>query len=377
MKNLTKVLILIFVTVFASAGCKGNTNKQGHYDPDEQSAVFMRSRGYAQTLNGILYFAERKGNRNLIYVDLDSGESMPLCARPECLHNDDKCDAYLNYFESPELMIWNKRIFWINVGNELYSMRLDGTDRRFEKRLDKELFVNDRFGLTVIKNGRLYSCSTIGSIKNGEPISICTVYSEPISGNGSSEIIYRGEASWMYTTGTISEDSLFFTIQKKESDVYHIEFYTFSLETGKTDLLYEWSSAESYQDLSKENDTIRMSGKRGWINYEIGKRELTEYKIPGAENDSYCILDNDRCVRSTSTTTFSCFLYNGALLYEGRIKTDGVDLEKNGRSPLGFYNGKVLYYLSNWEEGEADSIISVDPLNGEAKVLWRGENGGN
>ena len=157
MNKKTVSWLLLIALCFLYAGCGEKTDNWDQSKYDKQNASFTLSHGYAQICDNILYF-RGESDHFLRYLDLESGESMVLCMKPECLHNDETCSAYLSWV-FPGLSLWNERIYRIQKEMDetcaLYSENIDGSDLRFEKTLNDELYV---LGITnIIHDGKLYS----------------------------------------------------------------------------------------------------------------------------------------------------------------------------------------------------------------------------
>ena len=126
-------------------------------------------------------------------------------------------------------------------------------------------------------------------------------------------------------------------------------------------------------------NAVHITGMACWASYNIKDGSFSEFSLDRNENSSYCIPCADYCIWP-GLDTITTLTYDGETIYSGKMITEEVDFETNSKAPLGVYNGNLLFYLIGFgdeasAEGGADSIISVDPTNGETRVLWRGEVG--
>ncbi|MEG1407478.1 MAG: hypothetical protein RSD23_06435 [Ruthenibacterium sp.] len=77
------------------------------------------------TEDGYYYLQESGGNfANLMYIDYESRKYLPLCARPECTHEDETCTAYLPLCGSyPQLTANGNHLILVyaNVADSYYD----------------------------------------------------------------------------------------------------------------------------------------------------------------------------------------------------------------------------------------------------------------
>ena len=68
----------------------------------------------------------------LVYVDMDSKEEVPVCARPDCAHNSTDCDACLRGCVIYSIYYYNGRLYYMPIENgmaKLCSAAPDGGSR--------------------------------------------------------------------------------------------------------------------------------------------------------------------------------------------------------------------------------------------------------
>lgn len=151
-KKMNIILIIMIIATILSmlTACNNNstnTNVEGFdYKRDFQY--------YYNSLNGINYPMTKSEsgyyfflpNKFLYYIDGKSMNTIPLCNKVNCLHNDEECDAYFNlfvtpanalnlsniiqYYEDSLYMIISEEDEYGNFeGNSLYKVSLDGLVR--------------------------------------------------------------------------------------------------------------------------------------------------------------------------------------------------------------------------------------------------------
>lgn len=94
------------------------------------------------------------------YAESPLGPWIPLCGKPECLHNSENCNAYVG---DHMMGMYNNRIYYSytyfdndSVTKEgIFSMALDGTDHRSELSLSDDFFVGDLHSVSF-SNGYVY-----------------------------------------------------------------------------------------------------------------------------------------------------------------------------------------------------------------------------
>ena len=144
-----------------------------------------------------VYFARRD---LVYYYDKASSISGILCGKPECEHSTasgSSCNAYINS-SSENLQIYNSRLYWISgdAHHTIYSMALDGTDRRTERQLKSGEVYTSHYGLTSavfhrgyayiwvinykIQDGREAKCIDLAAVPLDPNEEVCMIFSEEL-----------------------------------------------------------------------------------------------------------------------------------------------------------------------------------------------------
>jgi hypothetical protein len=148
MKRYYIISFIIVITFFLSS-CAGHTSRiqyEDKYIPDQDSQQysfdFGASGGIAETQEGY-YFLSSPGNRFLYFYDKKNNTSVQVCAKPNCLHDNEpdsmkiaSCNAFLGVSVS-NLIYYNKSLYYITedtgpdeMSYELWRMSLQGTEKR-------------------------------------------------------------------------------------------------------------------------------------------------------------------------------------------------------------------------------------------------------
>lgn len=121
MRRLIPVLILLFLC----GGCSHDEKSK-----TQESAIFAFP---AISEKGV-YHLSSKESQSLLYVyDAQSDQDVPLCAKPNCTHRDEQCDAYqLQVYQNEKLMVgpmyYQERLYMIYEDHAVASSTLCSSD---------------------------------------------------------------------------------------------------------------------------------------------------------------------------------------------------------------------------------------------------------
>ena len=93
----------------------------------EGGLYYLTMRDKTATQNGPYYYLVQ-------YMDDATGETMTLCNKPNCEHNDESCPAYIDVeanlnIGTAFLFVYNGKLYMFNQDGHLYASELDGTGR--------------------------------------------------------------------------------------------------------------------------------------------------------------------------------------------------------------------------------------------------------
>ena len=111
----------------------------------------------------------------ITYMDKATGISLPLCGKPECMHNDGNCNANVN--RPRGLCVYDGKLYWQDYG-QVMRMNLDGTER------EKVCYYSD-YGsnlVIVFHRGYVYYTSEKNDIKDGKAGNRVRVCALPLAG---------------------------------------------------------------------------------------------------------------------------------------------------------------------------------------------------
>lgn len=145
-KSLKAILLCAALIFSVFSGCGGKENGAANADYeysdyvfDNDEAQYYMSNNSAAAETGYYYIANAPvyttSYKFLYYFDMVNKNSMPLCTKLNCEHNDESCDAYLSAEECLSSNIWyyNQRIYMIERSDEkdrLVSYDKTGRDKK-------------------------------------------------------------------------------------------------------------------------------------------------------------------------------------------------------------------------------------------------------
>ena len=109
----------------------------------QSSALRLRRNKLYETEEGIFF----QMGSVVRYLDKETKRETILCGKPECTHEDESCNAYL---DATNLWMYNGRFYFdnsdyieengtfVNKGDRIYSASIDGTDRQVVQYLEFE-----------------------------------------------------------------------------------------------------------------------------------------------------------------------------------------------------------------------------------------------
>lgn len=182
-------LLLAIVMSCTLAACGGESDKAIDTDIEnstdlDRSFTHAGMGGYACDTEDTLYFLQTGVGNMIHYLDKETGISGPLCGKPDCLHNGTSCNAY--FFSAEMLSLYDGRLYFVERNYSdvtVYSMALDGTDRREMRKVDAKLYPSTyRVTFVLLHRGYVYAAFIKNEIENGEEVSssyVCAFSLDP------------------------------------------------------------------------------------------------------------------------------------------------------------------------------------------------------
>ena len=129
------------------------------YDCDNAFFQPFRSAGLIEGEKA--FYACDTAGQYLYYYDKLTAVSGPLCAKPDCTHSDESCDAYIGML-CYSLSFYDGRLYWLAKDEQeayhicLWSMNADGTDRKTVFTLETEAFMQHQPQSVTVHRGYAY-----------------------------------------------------------------------------------------------------------------------------------------------------------------------------------------------------------------------------
>ena len=378
------VFILIIMIVFLLlSGCGGKPNGEGA----SSEPFFVNCDSDFVKHGDIIYFYEgglsSEPDSKLRFLDVSTGECMPLCGKPDCMHNGADCNASVNATGFIRLMLYNGRLFWIESGSPefiLYSIKTDGTDRRKELTLDDELYsLAYGEGTAEIHEGVLYVCGSASRVSDGKPSIVCTVFSQPLNG-GEAKLIYRSDER-AFIFGKICGDILYFAESEMWPDSEDnsdkplvLKLFSYNTKTEELAELYRDERANAYyRYLLAVDDALYLAGYQTAAVFSPADKSFSHYR---SDNNMAMDIGEGIMLRWESPNSYLCSDLNGVPLFQGAYPPEGLSGQPSGKIYIGSSNNKFYYYAclapDDWSS-ENWYIMEFDLETHETKVLWEYE----
>ena len=215
-----------------------------------QSTSFMLSE-MCETSEGY-YFTYNDGM--VYYLDKETGESTILCGKPDCNHQFTEgggCNAQANtrmltyyngkiYYNESDSVLENGS--WVNKGERLYSMNLDGTEHDavqnldFVPRGDTNMFVN----APMIHRGNVYFCysGVLYTVPLGDDIENATkIFGDEIISDGSMIVDTNAVYYELWADG----DMVYFMAKnvKQPNGTYKDTLFSYDSRTNKSEKVWQ------------------------------------------------------------------------------------------------------------------------------------------
>ena len=260
------VLLLSLILLLGFSGC-GKAEEDGRgFDAARSFAHFYSSTWVRETTD-TLYFLGWS-DHYIKYADKATGISGVLCGRPECRHNDENCNAYV---DAECILMDGDRLYWMaveftdsGIQYVLYSMALDGTDRRKETELPEGFIPSSTAAHRhyLLYDGWLYFGDVSSEIINGEQIHHNYVAAAPIGSTQEPFVILKEDP--------IDRGYSNLAIQFYKGDLYILTCEPSPLNEGEEYLLYDctlrrWNAETDELETLYEDESVLNWSSELWV----------------------------------------------------------------------------------------------------------------
>lgn len=305
-----------------------------------------------------MYIADSTGTgKYLFYYDYAKQKAIYLCNKPECIHNDNTCNAFLPddissvYYDTTGIRYYDNSIFFSGLDSKnicLFKISADGTSR--EKVMD--LFEAE---LNEVVDGKT-------TFQEYESIQYCIHrgYIYYIVDEGDRKELCRKKL------GSKSDEEVITADDTERTDVYRMEMY------GKYLFFQRGIYTEDFSDIEgglyaydvESNDVIEV--KKDVINVYVIKGDTLYYEVAGEGIYGYSLRDKseklvveikDNCFQIAKTNNgFVVMTQAGLIIFDnegkkiadfGRDKCDELKYVNNEYMVVTCCDENVKYYVVN------------------------------
>ena len=367
-RYISLLLFAASVSLLLCFACAKPPLPKGDKEIAENSRLYSRG-SFAVRHEDKLYFYEHGADTGVAYsVDINTGETFPLCGKPECLHNDKNCNGHLTDANGlPFLMVYNERLYWIGWNAPdftLYSMSLDATDKRVEFPLNKEYEALAINGFAGIYDGVLYRWGSGETVSGGEIKSGTLFYSQSLEKGSEPRVIFQSEEGDKIVArmdGHMIYCASFFN----QEDEARMQLRAYDMETDELRELYNGDGMFGARDMFVKDGQLIFNGGDA-VSYSLETGELKKLY-----NGEAVVYATDDCIIEQSFSGgIKCYDHSGNLLCTAPFEAEGLDTNGVGIVGFGSIDGVFFYSLKPIELEKRAYLVSFNTKTAEVKLLW-------
>ena len=370
----TAALLLCAAALFTSCGA-GDSGKTKDYNQ------MFNQRWYNQSCasEDAIYFVS---DYKLMFYDIASGITAPLCAKPECSHDTSDCNAYYN---GSGLSMYDGKLYWVqqtSAGCDIVCENPDGTGRMTVRSVENGVAGEELFGAggmnpeTAFHRGNVFYALTVGDISQGEQTTFAAVTQTKLTGSDGAAVIYRNDDMSQISIKPHGDSVYMFALGKDNST---LEIYRHDIQSGEGEVLYSGACPIAEQSGNFRavvfDDMIMLVSNAGVYQYEFANSSLNELYKLDTEADSYypCGIADGYviCGRSSgSSYSVRTIDFDGGVISDTTISHPDID-ENLIYFPIGIQGDTVYIVASMWSNATPYVVLfDVDARSGEYSVLW-------
>lgn len=369
-----KKIIIFALTLFLLVSCSDAQEYDSYAaslradDEADRGFLYSSETGFCESPDAYYYIPFDGGNM-IHFIDKKSGVSGPLCAKLECTHDNEDCNASAPMCSG--LSFYEGKLWWVGKKTfdsdswAIFRSNPDGTDRKTVREIDgfsyRRSGTPDSYGCitAAFHKGYLYLSYASCVVEDGVPCAYLAVTKTSLSNNDETEaILYeRVETSSNPTIGLIPVDD-------------KIYYYTFVRKIGEDRnfdfKVYEYGAegvSELYSSIGKEAQFIPNS---------FG---ISPESQPMFSDSDYTVytLKNGEFTKAHSFKEHPCIYYTNdkiAAIYPGTM------LDETVKILITDYNYKTIFEGSfNIEDlidltGATSVFCEYRGVGTDAVILW-------
>ncbi len=217
----------------------GNYIKEPAFDTDDPLPDFDAPTSFAQlgnssshsmceAANGWYSCSTDSGCKDMVlFTDKKTGASIPLCGKPECMHDSRSCNAYFGRIE--RLQLYDGYLYVI-ADDSVFRVLPDGTKRESVTVLSREASdAAETDSFYQIHRGYLYVCGSKWAVENGKDVHYASVTAHALDGSEEFRLFEK-----KYEEGAMPRVNVRFC----GNDVYIMAWHTGDTSTGTDAVCY-------------------------------------------------------------------------------------------------------------------------------------------
>lgn len=347
--------------------------------------------GICSTDDTIYYFSESEDMQYclLMYRDKVTGISAPLCGKPECLHNNKNCNAYVEGSSTflNGLYIYGDMLYWISRKG-ISSVNLDGTNRAFVRGLNSKLFVPVG-GITnsaVMHRGYIYYFSVDQQVTDSKQYYYLKVAAEPIDGCEDGFVIMTRSLNNPICQLRFAGNDVYIMIgeteRREDGDAIGVmELCRWDSKTRKGEILYK-GALDDEENVSFDEwfrDFVPIPGDGIYLYKKYSRFEedgsyvynsgLCKYSFETGEIEHITWLDGERGEIDFVKDSRIYSTYFGTVNisdFEGNLIAQSAQVESRSFGEAAGIDDDYIYFLNNG--GLHDNYEAV-PLDGGDSII--------
>ena len=250
MKKITKLILLLIVTIGCLSSCKKadpliDNTEYGVECEAQNKYLLINSTGFQEVGKAFIGTAGMVG-RYLRLYDLDSKVSSVLCSDPSCTHDSNNCSAYLN---SGQVSYYDNKIYYISNDSGNYSgdwilwkEDITGNNKTKVKAISLEdVIFKYQPQQIVLHHGKVYLRGIASTVDGAKPEYRISLLSARIDDNSDYQVLVdKTISSGVSTSWRFVGDYVYFMIKEisQDNNDVKITIMRFSTVDGKEETVY-------------------------------------------------------------------------------------------------------------------------------------------
>ena len=337
-----RLSIFLFSLLLIVCSCKNSTplnegRDAANYLPDyDVQSAYSQMGGSVSRYDNVYYM---KQDSWLFYYEDESKASGKLCAKPECSHDNESCNAYVG--AASGIQVYDSMIYWADITSSLNIWRIDLSGNHREMVMQKPIDISGTKmnAQVVLQRGYVYYSEIEIEIQNGQNQQIFTLSRYDLAQpEEEPEILYQREdprltnyiCQWDRNQAYILLDS------SLETGEYVRTLLSCDLSSGQTKEL--WNETSSYFTTT----LLVREGELHLLSTKLVEDRRYQHTVYSPEKGTWELQDEGEI----ADTFRSIFLVDG--FYVWRI----------------FHEGEAMgYEVETWDhesvyQGETEGLIT-------------------